>query len=786
MLVFIADYVLKVFPGAGYAAIMGEAIRQISDGQDAYTIQNMRITTPLTLPQTKKMELYTRLIPEDTKGDDGHQWYNFKIMSCDGQHWVSHCSGMIRSGADADISTVTSAQAEMEFPRQVSTEGWYSSVKKLGIEWRTAFQGLEDITADTVSQQASATVYDFDDTTHYAAHPTLLDQMLQTNLIAMTHGLRRRLEDIVLPTCIGRLAVLGSQDLRMRVYGAIDDNPSGKITARSGIYTEDGRLTVYMDNLEFGVLPVGKKEEPLLGSYFEWRQDITLLDSVDQVERSQSQVPDSATLHGEEFKEIIHLLGFKIPDARVLEIGTGSTDWTRTAMDALHPAPNRRFYSKYTYACVSDSHVDKVTKAFEDDHAEMQDVTVGGIEQVSLSDGADIVIVPAPTLATDDDFVLDELEALKSLVQNGGRVVVYHPKLKATDATAEMIEAASQQLQSLGFGVRSHTKTGVIVAQAQTKQKSEKTVTILSGPSGSKKTLAEQVKKHFEELGSSVKISHDTTIPNDNQIVISLLDLEDTENTVHSLNEDTFKGFIDSLCNFSGSLIWALPSVHASCARPHTAMIQGLARTVRMEYKIDITLVEIDERSMSRADFAKPIQKICEGLDSRRKGGDVDADYDFAIVDGVVQIPRMQWFDFKDPMIGDVIPTSPTAPIFKDNVSYLLIGGFGGLGRSVATWMVEHGARHLVFLSRSAKSPDNEPFVRELEGYPGCTVTTFSGDVSKPEDVLAAVKGAPKPIAGVFQLSLVLRVSNTAASLTPIREANTVFPIGQCYEVHDI
>lgn len=755
----------KVFPGAGYAAIVGEAIRQVSDGEDAYTIQNMKITTPLTLPQTKKMELYTRLIPEDTKGDDGCQWYNFKIMSCDGQHWVSHCSGMIRSGADPDISTVTSAQAEREFPRQVSTEGWYSSVKKLGIEWRTAFQGLEDITADTVSQQASATVYDFDDTTHYAAHPTLLDQMLQTNLIAMTHGLRRRLEDIVLPTCIGRLAVLGSQDLRMRVYGAIDDNPSGKITARSGIYTEEGLLTVYMDNLEFGVLPVGKKEEPLLGSYFEWRQDITLLDSVDQVEPSEHQVKDSAatTLHRDEFKEIVHLLGFKIPDARVLEIGTGSTDWTRTAIEALHPAPNRRFYSRYTYASVSDDHVDKVSKAFEDDCPEIQDVTVGGIEQVSLSDGADIVIVPAPTLATDDDFVLDELEALKSLVQTGGRLVIYQPKLKATGVTAEMaetVEAASQHLKNLGFGVRSHTKTGVIVAQAQTKPNSDKTITVLSGQSENQKILAEKVKKHCEEKGSSIKVSHDTTIPNDSQVVICLLDLAETESTVHALNEGTFREFIDSLCNFSGSLIWALPSVHASCARPHTAMIQGLARTVRMEYKIDITLVEIDESSMSRADFAKPIWKICEGLDHRRKGGDVDADYDFAIMDGVIQIPRMQWFDFKDSMIGDAIPASPTAPIFKDDVSYLLIGGFGGLGRSVATWMVEHGARNLMFLSRSAKSPDNEPFVKELEGYPGCTVTTFSGDVSQPEGVLEAIKGAPKPIAGVFQLSLVLRVSN--------------------------
>lgn len=30
---------------------------------------------------------------------------------------------------------------------------------------------------------------------------------------------------------------------------------------------------------------------------------------------------------------------------------------------------------------------------------------------------------------------------------------------------------------------------------------------------------------------------------------------------------------------------------------------------------------------------------------------------------------------------------------------YLLVGGLGGLGKAVATWMVENGARHLIFLS---------------------------------------------------------------------------------------
>ncbi len=34
----------------------------------------------------------------------------------------------------------------------------------------------------------------------------------------------------------------------------------------------------------------------------------------------------------------------------------------------------------------------------------------------------------------------------------------------------------------------------------------------------------------------------------------------------------------------------------------------------------------------------------------------------------------------------------------RSDVSYLLIGGLGGLGRSISTWMAERGARNLVYL----------------------------------------------------------------------------------------
>lgn len=97
--------------------------------------------------------------------------------------------------------------------------------------------------------------------------------------------------------------------------------------------------------------------------------------------------------------------------------------------------------------------------------------------------------------------------------------------------------------------------------------------------------------------------------------------------------------------------------------------------------------------------------------------------------------------------------------VFKADVSYLLVGGLGGLGKAVSNWMVERGARSLVYLSRSAGSTkEDKTFFKELE-VQACEVTAVAGSVTSLEDVQRAMAQAEKPIAGILQLSMVLRVS---------------------------
>ena len=90
--------------------------------------------------------------------------------------------------------------------------------------------------------------------------------------------------------------------------------------------------------------------------------------------------------------------------------------------------------------------------------------------------------------------------------------------------------------------------------------------------------------------------------------------------------------------------------------------------------------------------------------------------------------------------------------------SYLLVGGLGGLGRSVATWMIEHGARNLIFLSRSAGNHGITSELAQELAAQGCEVQFFAGSVVDMKDVERAVAAAKLPIAGAMNMSMVLRV----------------------------
>ncbi|KAJ5660180.1 hypothetical protein N7507_006631 [Penicillium longicatenatum] len=97
---------------------------------------------------------------------------------------------------------------------------------------------------------------------------------------------------------------------------------------------------------------------------------------------------------------------------------------------------------------------------------------------------------------------------------------------------------------------------------------------------------------------------------------------------------------------------------------------------------------------------------------------------------------------------------------FDSQASYLLAGGLGGLGRSLALWMASRGAKNLIFLSRSGRITDPvREMISNLQGL-GCQLHIFTCDVADAERlryIIGKCSASLPPIKGCIQGSMVLR-----------------------------
>jgi hypothetical protein len=99
--------------------------------------------------------------------------------------------------------------------------------------------------------------------------------------------------------------------------------------------------------------------------------------------------------------------------------------------------------------------------------------------------------------------------------------------------------------------------------------------------------------------------------------------------------------------------------------------------------------------------------------------------------------------------------------LFRGDAAYIIVGGLGGLGRYLCSWMVRNGARHLVTLSRSGlASEDAKTTVKMIESL-GAEIQVHKVDATDSklvEETLAGVR-SHWPIRGVLNLVLVLENS---------------------------
>ncbi len=98
---------------------------------------------------------------------------------------------------------------------------------------------------------------------------------------------------------------------------------------------------------------------------------------------------------------------------------------------------------------------------------------------------------------------------------------------------------------------------------------------------------------------------------------------------------------------------------------------------------------------------------------------------------------------------------------FDENASYLIVGGLGGLGRAIISWMARKGAKNLIVMSRSG-ADSSRAAADVINGLRqrGLTVAALKCDVSDEvalSTALAECAGSMPPIKGCINAAMVLQ-----------------------------
>lgn len=166
-----------IFPAAGYVAMAGEAVRQLT-GMSDFTVRKVNIGSAFVISESTAAEVLTCLRPLRLTDSLDSAWYEFSISTCNGTSWTNHCSGQVHPG---QLHEVKSMEPLEKLPRTVPSSRWYQAMRHVKLCYGPRFQGLQKISTGTIDTVAKATMHNeiLPDESVYQVHPATIDTCIQ-------------------------------------------------------------------------------------------------------------------------------------------------------------------------------------------------------------------------------------------------------------------------------------------------------------------------------------------------------------------------------------------------------------------------------------------------------------------------------------------------------------------------------------------------------------------------------------------------------------------------------
>jgi myxalamid-type polyketide synthase MxaE and MxaD len=162
------------------------------------------------------------------------------------------------------------------------------------------------------------------------------------------------------------------------------------------------------------------------------------------------------------------------------------------------------------------------------------------------------------------------------------------------------------------------------------------------------------------------------------------------------------------------------------------APLWGFARTVALEHS-EFRCVLIDLDPVPGDGETQALRRICLSGSNEQE---------IALRGGRAYVAR----------VGRAALPAFEAPAFREDGTYLITGAFGGIGLTVAGWLIEQGARNLALLGIREPSAAAGPVIEELRGR-GARVITVQANVADGDalaDAFQTIDNQMPPLRGIF------------------------------------
>ena len=374
-----------VFPAAGYVAMAMQGLCQVMDIERPQglklSLRNFNVIKALAISSDEDnqvTELFTTLRPLRISGTtQSDNWHDFEVSTYEDSRYTIHATGNVSASLREEKSLPKISLEDIDL-HEIAVRNWYDKFATIGLNFGSHFQTMKKVETDSKRRIMKARAFVDGNAngtrlstkgditkTHgdvYIMHPTLIDSMLQTALVASSAGHIANLACMV-PKTIEEASFIAPYDAGQANSLVVDaiSEPTGPGSLRiaAELHGSNGEIFGQMENVTAVAFQGVQDDQSAIDERHPmmkviWKPDITKLTTKTAPGFSRHLAQVAPRLDDKDLRsslgklaEMVCVFAHKKPRLSILELGSPFGGFARNVLGLLRAGTSFPHYKSY-------------------------------------------------------------------------------------------------------------------------------------------------------------------------------------------------------------------------------------------------------------------------------------------------------------------------------------------------------------------------------------------------------------------------------------------------------